>query len=140
MGVPLYHNHGSCSEQMITGSGRAAEGVRLPCAALVVAEQLPEGDRQRAAALDYAATYKAAYKEEVSTFGGHAHDALLLLVDAIERAGGTDPAKVRDALEQTKDFVGVDGIFNMSPDDHMGLGLDSFRMVEVRDGDWKLLY
>lgn len=140
MGVPLYHNHGSCSKQMITGSGGAAEGVRLPCAALLVAAQLPASDRQRAAALDYAAAYTGAYNEEISTFGGHAYDALMLLVDAIRRAGSTDPAEVRDALEQTRDFVGVDGIFTMSPDDHIGLDLDSFRMVEVRDGDWKLLY
>jgi branched-chain amino acid transport system substrate-binding protein len=140
MGSQLYHSHGSCSKQMITGSGAAAEGVKLPCAALLVARQLPERDPQRAAALAYAEAYTGAYKEDISTFGGHAYDALMLLVDAIERAGGTEPAKVRDALEQTKGFVGVDGIFNMTPEDHMGLGLDSFRMVEVSGGDWKLLY
>jgi branched-chain amino acid transport system substrate-binding protein len=140
MGVPLYHNHGSCSKQMITGSGGAAEGIRLPCAALLVAAQLPEDDRQRPVALDYIAAYAEAYGEEVSTFGGHAYDALLMLVDAVGRAGGTDPAKLREAIEQTADLVGVDGIFSMSPEDHMGLGLDSLRMVEVREGDWKLLY
>lgn len=141
MGVPLYHSHGSCSRQFITGAGGAAEGVKLPCAALVVAEQLPADDPQRAVALDYVQAYKAAFAgEDVSTFGGHAYDALHLLVDAIKRAGSAEAEPVRAALERTKGFVGVDGIFNMTPEDHMGLGPESFKMVEVRGGGWKYLY
>ncbi len=136
----LYYNHGACSKSFIEGAGAAAEGIRLPCAALVVADQLPEDDPQREVALAYIRAYEEAFGEEVSTFGGHAYDALFLLVGAIERAGSTDRAKVRDALENTRDFYGVGGIFNMSPEDHMGLGLESFKMIEVRDGNWKLLY
>jgi branched-chain amino acid transport system substrate-binding protein len=137
---PLYHNHGSCSKQFIDGAGAAAEGVRLPCAALLVAEQLPGDDPQKAVAQAYADTYTEATGEEVSTFGGHAYDALLLLVHAIERAGSTEPAAVRDALEATDGLVGVDGIFTMSPEDHMGLGLESFKMLAVENGHWKYLY
>ena len=138
--VPLYHNHGSCSKQFIDGAGAAAEGVRLPCAALLVADQLPGDDPQKAVALAYAAAYTAATGEAVSTFGGHAYDALLLLAGALARAGSTEPAAVRDALEATDGLVGVDGIFTLSPTDHMGLGLDSFKMLAVENGDWKYLY
>lgn len=136
----LYHNHGSCSKSFIRGAGGAAEGVRLPCAALLVAAQLPQGDPQKSVALAYAKSYTERYGEEISTFGGHAYDALFLVVEAIERAGSTDKAKIRDALEQTRNFIGVDGIFNMSANDHMGLDLGSLRMIEVSAGDWKLLY
>ena len=138
--LPLYHNHGSCSKQFIDGAGAAAEGVRLPCAALLVADQLPDDDPQKPVAKAYAEAYTEATGEEVSTFGGHAYDALLLLTDALERAGSTEPAAVRDALEATDGLVGVDGIFTMSPDDHMGLGLESFKMLAVENGDWKYLY
>jgi branched-chain amino acid transport system substrate-binding protein len=138
--APLYHNHGSCSKSFIKGAGDAAEGVRLPCAALVVAEQLPGKDIQKSVGLEYAKAYKDRYGEDISTFGGHAFDALFLVVDAITRAGSTDKAKVRDALEQTKEFIGTDGIFNMSPENHLGLDLRSLRMVEVQKGTWKLLY
>lgn len=135
----LYHNHGSCSKQFVEGAGAAAEGVRLPCAALVVADQLPDDDPQKAVTTAYVETYQAAYGEEVSTFGGHAYDALFLLIDAVERAGSTDPVAVREALEQTEGFVGVDGIFTLSPEDHVGLGPESFKMIEVSEGRWKLL-
>jgi branched-chain amino acid transport system substrate-binding protein len=138
--VPLYHSHGSASKQFITGAGAAAEGVRLPAAALLVASQLPGGDPQKAPSMAYTKAYMDRYHDDVSTFGGHAYDALMLLVEAIKRAGSTDPAKVRDALESTRNFVGLDGIFNMSPTDHGGLDSASFKMVEVHNSDWKYLY
>ena len=58
--------------------------------------------------------------------------------DAIKRAGSTDKAKVRDAIEATKGFVGTGGVFNMSATDHMGLDLSAFRMFEIKNGDWVL--
>jgi branched-chain amino acid transport system substrate-binding protein len=56
----------------------------------------------------------------------------------MRRAGSTDKAKVRDALEQTRGYVGTGGVVNMSAQDHMGLDLTAFRMLEVRGGDWRL--
>ncbi|MDJ0947996.1 MAG: ABC transporter substrate-binding protein [Alphaproteobacteria bacterium] len=138
--APLYHNHGSGSKKFVQGAGKAAEGVRLPAAALLVADQLPGADPQRQPALDYQAAYRERYGEDISTFGGHALDALMLMKAAMEKAGTTDKAKVRAELETTKNFIGVDGIFNMTTEDHMGLDLASFKMVEVRNGDWKFLY
>src|SRR6185369_1116601 len=44
-------------------------------------------------------------------------------------------AKVRDAIEATKGYVGSGGVVNMSATDHMGLDLSAFRMQEVRNGD-----
>jgi hypothetical protein len=64
---------------------------------------------------------------------------LMLAVDAIKRAGSTDKAKVRDALEATKGFVATSGTFNMSPTDHMGLDLSAFRLLEVKGGDWSIV-
>lgn len=136
----LYHSHGSASKQFIKGAGEAAEGVKLPAAALLVADQLPASDPQKAAGLAYTKAYTGKYHDDISTFGGHAYDALMLLVNAIKRAGSIDPAKVRDALESTKHFVGVDGMFNLSPTDHDGLNVESFKMVQVHNGNWKYLY
>jgi len=138
--APLYNNHGSCSKGYIKGAGDAANGVRLPCAALLVVDQLPDGDPQKKVGLDYIAAYTGKYGGDVSTFGGHAYDALHIAANALTRVGSTDKATVRDAIEATKNFVGVDGIFTMSPEDHMGLSLESFKMLEISGGDWKYLY
>jgi branched-chain amino acid transport system substrate-binding protein len=137
--IPFYFNHGVGSQQFIDGAGGGAEGVRVPVAALLVADQLAANDPQKKVALDYIAAYKAAYNQAISTFGGHAYDGFHIAIEAIKRAGGVDKAKVRDEIEKTKGFVGADGLYNMTPQDHMGLTLESFKMVEVKDNGWKLL-
>ena len=136
--LPLYQSHGVASKNFIDLAGDAAEGVRLPAAALVVAEQLPDADPQKPVLLAYKNKYEAKYGP-VSTFGGHAYDGLMIAVGALQRASSTDKAKVRDEIEKTKGFIGTAGVFNMSPQDHMGLTLDAFKMVEVRKGAWKIV-
>ncbi len=136
--LPHYESHGVASEEYIKLSGKAAEGVRLPAAALLVAKALPNTDPQKPIVVGYEKAYKDRYKQDVSTFGGHAIDGLMIAVNAIKRAKSTDKAKVRDAIEQTKGFIGTGGIVNMSPTDHMGLDLSAFRMLEIRNGTWTL--
>ena len=137
--LPLYHAHGVASEEFIKIAGPAAEGVRLPAAALLVADKLAAGDKQKPVVTAYAKAYKDAYKQDVSAFGGHAYDGLMIAVDAIKRAGSTDKARVRDAIEATKGYVGTGGVVNMSATDHLGLDLSAFRMLEVKNGKWTLL-
>ncbi len=136
--LPLYQSHGVASKEYIKLSGPAADGVRLPALALLVADTLPANDPQKAVVTAYKKAYQDKYKSDVSTFGGHAYDGLYLAVNAIKAAGTTDKAKVRDALEASKNFVGIDGVFNMSAQDHMGLSVHGFRMLEVKGGDWSL--
>ena len=137
--LPLYHAHGVASEEFIKLAGPAAEGVRLPAAALLVADKLDAKDPQKPVVVGYTKAFTEKWKTDVSTFGGHAYDGLMLAVDAIKRAGSTDKAKVRDALEATKGFVATSGTFNMSATDHMGLDLSSFRLLEVKGGDWSIV-
>jgi branched-chain amino acid transport system substrate-binding protein len=137
--VPLYQSHGVASKEYVKLSGDAAEGVRLPAAALLVAESLPDSDAQKKVVLSYKREYETRFKSEVSTFGGHAYDGLMLAVEAMKRAGSTDKARVRDALEATRGYMGTAGVVNMSAQDHMGLDLTAFRMLEVRKGNWTLV-
>jgi branched-chain amino acid transport system substrate-binding protein len=136
--LPHYQSHGVASDEYLKLAGAAAEGVRLPSPSLLIAESMPASDPQKGVVMGYYKGYKDRYKEEPSTFGGYAYDALMLAVDAVRRAGATDGEKLRSALEQTKGFVGVTGQFNLSASDHMGLDLSAFRMLEVKSGDWTL--
>lgn len=137
--LPLYQSHGVASEEFIKLAGPAAEGVRLPAAALLVADKLPANDPQKPVVVAYNKAFQDKWKTDVSAFGGHAYDGLMLVVDAIKRAGSTDKAKVRDALEATKGYIGTGGKVNMSATDHMGLDLTAFRMLEVKNGTWQIV-
>lgn len=139
MGIPLYQSHGWGSKKNIELAGKAAEGVIAPLGRLVVWEKLPDNHPQKALLKKYTQDYEARYKSEPGTFGGHAYDAIMMLVDAMKKVG-TDKKKIRDYIETNiKNWPGTGGIFNMSPDDHCGLNKDAFEMVVVKNGDWALL-
>lgn len=137
--VPLYQSHGVASKSFIDLAGDAAEGVRLPAAALLVADMLDDSDPQKAVVVGYRDAYEAETGQPVSTFGGHAYDAFHILVNAIKSAGSNNPAAIRDAIENTKGFIGTAGEVNMSATDHLGLDLNAFKMLEIRDGDWTIV-
>ncbi len=140
VGLPFYQSHGVASDSFIELAGKAeSEGVRLPGTALLVAGLLAEDDPQREVAVAYKTKYESETGTPVSTFGGYAHDALRILVDALGRAGSAEPQAIRDAIESTSGFVGTTGTVTMSPEDHLGLDLSAFRMLEIRDGGWTLV-
>ena len=140
VGLPLYQSHGVASDGFIELAGaQAAEGVRLPGTALLVAGLLPESDPQRAVVVAYKQAYEKATGKPVSTFGGYAHDALRILVDAIKRAGSAEPSAIRDAIEGTSGLVGTTGTVTMSATDHLGLDLSAFRMLKIENGGWKIV-
>jgi branched-chain amino acid transport system substrate-binding protein len=135
----MYQNPGVASKSYIELSGPAAEGVRLPASALLVANKLPANDPQKPVVVAYTATFEKSAGQPVSTFGGGAWDGLTMVLNAIKKANSADPQKIREALEQTKGFVGTAGLVNMSAQDHLGLTVDAFRMLEVKNGDWLLV-
>jgi branched-chain amino acid transport system substrate-binding protein len=135
--IPLFQSHGFGNKKNLQLAGEAAEGVLLPLARVNVGPLLPEGQIQKAAIMAYTKEYEAKYKEPISSFGGHAVDALNLAMAALKEVG-PDPAKIRDFLEKTKGFVGMHGVFNFSATDHCGLSKDDLEMVVVKKGDWAL--
>lgn len=138
MKVPMYQAHGAASKAYIKLAASASEGVRVVSPLLVVADKLPDSDPVKKVALQYDRTIRGLTGAEASTFGGYAHDALMLVVNAIQRAKSAEPKAIRDALESTKGLVGVTGVFTMSPTDHLGIDDQSLYMVDIRGGEWKV--
>jgi branched-chain amino acid transport system substrate-binding protein len=87
--------------------------------------------------MEYKRSYEGKYREDVSTFGGHGYDALVILVRALKE-GGFDREKVRTAIESMRGFVGTAGTFNFSPTDHNGLDISAFAMLTVKHGKFVL--
>ncbi len=137
LGMPLYHSHGIGNKKFIELAGGAANGVLFPTGKLLIANDLPDSDPQKALLLDYVKAYKAEYNAAPSTFGGHAWDGMQVVLEALKKSGG-DRAKLRDELENTKGFVGITGIFDMSANDHNGLSTKDLVIVEIVNGQWKL--
>ena len=143
----IYQTHGVANNDFLRVCGKDCDGTYLPAGPLLVADQLPDANPAKSAALKYKAAYEAAYGAgSVSTFGGHAWDAGLLLQRAIPvalKAGQPGTKAFRDALraalENTKDMPASHGVFNMSATDHAGLDQRARVMVQITGGKWKLI-
>jgi branched-chain amino acid transport system substrate-binding protein len=143
-GGKYYQTHGVANNDFLRVGGKDVEGTFLPSGGVLVVSQLPADHPVKKSALDYVAKYEAAFgKGTVSTFGGHAWDAGLLLQAALpvalKKAQPGTPAfraALRDALEGVKELPGAHGVFNMSPTDHLGLDQRARVMVKIDKGTW----
>jgi branched-chain amino acid transport system substrate-binding protein len=138
LNVPLFQSHGFGNVKYAQQAGVAAEGTLFPAGRLLVVDELPDNHPQKALLAAYKKDYESQFKDDVSTFGGHAYDALLVVLEGLKKAGAADRDKVRDAIENIKGLVGTAGIFNFSPEDHTGLSLDAFEMLTVKDGKFHI--
>lgn len=133
--APLFQSHGVGNKRYIELAGPASNNVQFPAGKLLVAEQLADNDPQKAVLLAYARDFEAKYGPR-NTFGGHAWDAIQLVLRAMQTAG-PDRARVRSAIESTRNFVGITGVFDFSPTDHNGLDRRAVTMIQIADGQWR---
>jgi branched-chain amino acid transport system substrate-binding protein len=135
----LVQSHGVASKKFIELAGDSSEGVFVASPPVVVASLLEDSDPIKKIALDYIKDYEGKYNSPVSTFGGYAYDALHLVVDAIKKADSAEPKKIRDAIESTTNYVGLNGIFTITKKDHLGLDINSgIKMLVIKNGTWAL--
>ncbi len=135
---PIFQSHGFGNIKYVEAAGAAAEGVIFPAGRLLVADVLPASNPQKAVLVKYKNDYEKKYKEDASTFGGHAYDAFMILAKAIEKAGSTDKEKVRDTIERMRGFIGTGGVFDFSAEDHNGLDIDAFELLTVKNGKFAI--
>jgi branched-chain amino acid transport system substrate-binding protein len=144
---PIYHNHGTVNLPFIQTGKKAVEGAIAPTGALIVAEELSPSFPTKAVSLDFVKRYEAAFGAgSRNAFAGYSYDGVLLLDAAVgvalKKAKPGTPefrAALRDALENVKNVVGTHGVYNMSAANHNGLDERARVLVQVVNGEWRLL-
>jgi branched-chain amino acid transport system substrate-binding protein len=161
--IPLFGSHGIAFQSFITAAGASANGVIFPCGKLPIVNDLPDSDPQKDLLTEYRDEFNERYGNgTANTFGGHAYDALSIVVAALENAVDETPkdinssddtlqtvrGKIRDYVEtkvnstgfpETGGFPGTAGVFNMSAENHNGLAMSCLVMVKIVDGKWTLV-
>ncbi len=143
--MPLIHNHGIGMKSFIAQAGpENAEGILFPMGKLVAAQALADQDPQKPVLVQFIKDYEAFTKNPTSTFAGHVWDGLQLTLKALQALPAglkleEQRARVRDAIENTRGFPGTGGIFNFSPQDHVGLSANDVVLVKIVDGNWVYL-
>ena len=117
----------------------------MPAGPVLVAEQLPDSHPAKAPALDFIRRYEALPGAGArSTFAAYLWDAQLILSAAIAEASkkaqpGTEAFRIalRDLIENARGVAGPNGVYNLSPTDHLGLDERSRVMTQIVNGGWK---
>ncbi|MBC7202834.1 MAG: ABC transporter substrate-binding protein [Pusillimonas sp.] len=144
---PIYHNHGVINKDFLRVGGKALEGAYAPTGPVMVAEQLPDSNPIKAEAMKFTNAYEAKFGDNTrNAFSAYSWDAYLLADQAVAKAlkvakPGTPEfrAALRDALETSHEVVGTHGVYTMSKTDHTGLDERASALVQVENGDWKLV-
>lgn len=138
MKAKLYHSLGWASQEYVDLAGEAANGVLLSAGRMLVLDQIPYWSPYRPLLEVYKRDYEEKYKLKLNEFGGHAWDAIMLIASSLEKVG-QDRGKIRSHIENTKNFLGINGFYNFSPTRHNGLDLSDLVMMEVVNNKFKLI-
>lgn len=144
----IYQSHGVTSKDFLRLGGKNVEGALIPVGPVLVAEQLPDNHptKQNGVAFNQALDAKHG-PDSRSTFAGATWDAWLIAKNGLEVAlkSGAKPGTVefrnavRDGIEKTSQLVGTNGVYTMQPNDHAGYDSSSIVMIQVENGQWKLV-
>jgi branched-chain amino acid transport system substrate-binding protein len=142
----IYQTHGAATPDFIRLGGKAVEGTVMAASLMLVLDEIADSNPSKKVALDYIAAYQKMYGTKPATFGANVYDAGLLLQAAVPEAArkgkpGTPEFRsaLRDALEQTKDLVGTQGVYNMTPADHSGFDNRGRVLMVLKNGAWQLI-
>ena len=142
----VYQTHAVATDDFIKLGREKVEGTVLAAGPMLVIDEIPDTNPTKKVAQAYIAAYEKQFGTRPATFGANTWDGGILLARAIPvalRAGkpGTEAFRValRDALEQERDVVGTQGVFNMSPTNHNGMDERARVLVVVKDGRFRLL-
>jgi len=145
LSLPLLHNSGIGTPAFVDVAGATnAEGVIFPMGKLVAVSSLPDSDPQKKVIERFISDYQASAGKLPSHFGAHAWDAIEITLEVLKTLPDGLPleeqrSRLRDGIEQLKGFVGVDGVFSFSPEDHVGLSKDDVVLVQIKGGQWGYL-
>ena len=142
----VYQTHGAATPDFIRLGGKAVEGTVMAASLMLVLGEIPNTNPSKKIALDYIAGYEKLHGTRPATFGANVFDAGLLLAHAVPEAAqkakpGTPEFRValRDALEGTRDLVGTQGVYTMTPQDHAGFDRRGRELMQLKDGAWRLI-
>ena len=142
----IYQTHGVATDDFIRLGKEKVEGTVLAAGPMLVIDEIADSNPIKKVALNYIGSYEKQFGQRPATFGANTWDSGIILQRAIPvalKAGkpGTEAFRsaLRDAIEQEREVIGCQGVFNMSPTNHNGMDDRARVLVVVRDGKFRLL-
>lgn len=121
---PILSGDGAEAPELVKIGGKAVDGVYYT-------SHFNAGHPFTEVGKEFVARYEKVFKEQPSALAALGFDAYLLLRDAVQRAGSTDPKKIDEALKSTTRFEGATGYITI---DKAGNTIKSAVVNEVVNG------
>ena len=135
--LPIYLSHAANDFNFLRLAGSSADDILIPSSKIYVTSSLAANDPQKPLLEEFVRDYQTKYGKPPATFAGNAYDAMMMIANGL-RSSGPDRIKLRDAIEATKDYVGITAVYSYGPDDHFGAKADSVVLLTVKDGKFTL--
>jgi branched-chain amino acid transport system substrate-binding protein len=139
MKIPVLVSHGNANPGFLKFVSSLSVPIIVPAGRAAAPDAVADSDPCKKVIMDFSRAHQQKYGEPANYYSAEMVDAVDLIAAALKTTGSDDPVKLRDALEKTKGFVGMQGIFNFSPTDHHGTVLSDMMVLTVKDGKWAVL-
>ncbi|GAA3752868.1 ABC transporter substrate-binding protein [Microbacterium kribbense] len=130
--VPIVFPGSAATPLFLGPAGASANGAVMASSIANVIDQVPDTNPSKVIDQKLATDYKAKYNEEMSQFTADSCGAWSVIANGI-KIGGTDPVKIRDAIESNP-AVGCHGTYKYSATDHRGLTAADVWIVTDQNG------
>jgi branched-chain amino acid transport system substrate-binding protein len=139
MNIPLLVSHGNANPGFLKLVSNLTVPVIVPAGRAAAPEEVPDNDPCKKVVVEFSKAHMQKYGEPANYYSAEMVDAIDLIAAALKTTGSSDGEKLREAIEKTKGFVGMQGVYNFSPTDHHGTVLDDMMVLGIKDGKWKVL-
>jgi branched-chain amino acid transport system substrate-binding protein len=144
----VYQSGGSANQGFLNVGKATVEGTIVAVGPIQIYKQLPANHAMAPALNEFAKVFDERYGQgKADIFAGYGWDAVRMTVAAYDglhrkKAVPADlPAArlaLRDAIESLREYHAVSGVFNFSPDNHLGMDHRSMYLTTVKGGQFQL--
>jgi branched-chain amino acid transport system substrate-binding protein len=139
MNIPVLVSHGNANPGFLKFVSSLTLPIIVPAGRAAAPDAVADSDPCKKVILEFSAAHQKKYGEPANYYSAEMVDAIALIAAGLKATGSDDPVKLREAIEKTKGFVGMQGVFNFSPTDHHGTVLSDMMVLTVKDGKWSVL-
>ena len=139
LGIPLLVSHGNANPRFLKMVSHIPVEVIVPSGGTTVPAGLGHDHPCKGKVADFNRRHMDRYGEPANYYSAELADAIDLVAGGLGLAGEADPEKLRDAVEEIRNFEGMQGVYDLTPLDHYGTRIDDVAILTIKDGAWQMV-
>jgi branched-chain amino acid transport system substrate-binding protein len=139
MSIPILVSHGNANPGFLKLVSNVNIPIIVPAGRAAAPDSIADSDPCKKVIVDFNKAHQQKFGEPANYYSAEMVDAVDIIAAALKVVPSAEGDKLRDAVEKTKGFVGMNGIYNFSPTDHHGTVVQDMMVLTIKDGKWQVL-